>query len=318
MKAAIHLRYGPPEVVSISDVPSPTLQDGEFLVRVHASTVNRTDCGFRSAVYVISRLFSGLFKPRRNILGCEYAGEVTDVQGVKTVKPGDRVFGYNDTRFGGHAEYMVVNANDAFALIPESMSFIDAAPLTEGSHYALCDLRAAHVGEGTSVLIYGATGAIGSAAVQLARVMGAKVTAVCGAAHLDLVRSLGADRVIDFTSSEFARLRETFDVVFDAVGKLSWSRCKPLLTDRGCYISTELGPRYENPFLALLTPLLGGKRVLFPIPTITARDVEYLRSLAIKGSYRPLIDRVMSLDEIVDAYRYVETGQKIGNVVISV
>lgn len=318
MKAAIHRRYGPPEVVSISDVPTPALQDGEFLVRVHATTVNRTDCGFRSAVYVISRLFSGLLKPRHNILGCEYAGEVVEVRGVEGVRIGDRVFGFNDSRFGGHAEYMSVRRSDAFALIPETMSYIDAAPLTEGSHYALCDLRVANVGAGTTILIYGATGAIGSAAVQLARVMGAEVTAVCGAAHLDLVRSLGADRVIDFTSSEFSDLRETYDVVFDAVGKLSWSRCKPLLTKRGCYISTELGPRYENPLLALLTPLLGGKRLLFPLPTITKDDVELLRSLSIEGRFRPLIDRVMSLDEIVDAYRYVETGQKIGNVVIAV
>jgi NADPH:quinone reductase-like Zn-dependent oxidoreductase len=252
------------------------------------------------------------------VLGCEYAGDVVDVRGVKGVTSGDRVFGYNDTRFGGHAEYVVVHKDDAFAIIPESMSYCDAAPLTEGAHYALCDLRAARVGVGTSVLINGATGAIGSAAVQLARVMGARVTAVCGREHLDIAASLGADRVIDYTSTEFTTLSEKYDVVFDAVGKLSWSQCKPLLNEKGCYISTELGPRYENPFLALLTPLLGRKRVLFPLPSITREDVAYLRSLVIEGRFRPLIDRIMPLDDIVDAYRYVETGQKIGNVVLRV
>lgn len=318
MKAAVHLRYGPPEVVNITERPRPVPRNGEFLVQIHATTVNRTDCGFRSAVYVISRLFSGLFKPRQTILGCEYAGEVVDVRGVDTVHPGNRVFGYNDSRFGAHAEYMVVRENDAFAIVPDTMSYIDAAPLTEGAHYALCDLRAAKVGTGTSVLIYGATGAIGSAAVQLARVMGATVTAVCGPNYVDIVASLGAHRVIDYTTAEFTGLTDRYDVVFDAVGKLSWAHCKPLLTDHGCYISTELGTRYENPFLALITPLLGGKRVLFPIPTISRADVEYIRSLVVSGQFSPLIDRIMSLDDIVEAYRYVETGQKIGNVVLRV
>lgn len=316
MKAAVHLRYGPPEVVHVLDCPRPVPKSGEFLVRVHATTVNRTDCGFRSAVYVISRLFCGLLKPRQTILGCEYAGEVVEVHGVKAVNIGDRVFGYNDSRFGAHAEYIVVRKEDAFAFIPDGISYTDAAPLTEGAHYALGNLRAAGVKSGTSVLVYGATGAIGSAAVQLAHVMGARVTAVCGTPHLDVGRSLGADRVLDYTKPEFTELAEQFDLVFDAVGKLSWSYAKPLLTKHGAYISTELGAGSQNPFLALATPMLGGKRVLFPIPTISKTDVEYIRSLVVDGKFRPLIDRVMLIDDIVDAYRFVETGKKVGNVVI--
>ncbi|MCX6140604.1 MAG: NAD(P)-dependent alcohol dehydrogenase [Candidatus Kapabacteria bacterium] len=318
MKAAVHLCYGPPDVVNVTERPIPVPGEGEFLVRVHATTVNRTDCGFRSAVYVISRLFSGFFKPKHTILGCEYAGEVVEVKGASTVTVGDRVFGYNDTRFGGHAEYIVVREGDAYAAIPNTMSYIDAAPLTEGAHYALCNLRAARVTNGTSVLVYGATGAIGSAAVQVALTMGARVTALCASQHVELIRSLGADRVLDYTKPEFTDLHEQYDLVFDAVGKLSWSHVKPLLTKRGMYISTELGPRYENPFLALITPLLGGRRVLFPIPTISREDVGFIRSLVVSGQFRPLIDRVMTLDEIVEAYRYVETGQKVGNVVLRV
>lgn len=319
MKAAIYTEYGPPDVVRIADIPKPVPNTDQVLIRVHAVTVNRTDCGFRSAEYVITRLFSGLFRPKNPVLGCEYAGEIEAVgSNVKDFVPGDRVFGFQEWTFGAHAEYLVQKSTEPFVCIPEGMSYEQAVPITEGGHYALSNLRAAKIAPKQKWLINGGTGAIGSAAIQLAKYFGADVTAVCAAKHMDLVRSLGADRVIDYTSEDFTRLPEQFDVVFDAVGKRSFGECKPVMKPKGIYMSTELGPRSENPFLALLTPLFGGKRVLFPLPSITRKDVEFLRDLVVAGKFKPLVDRTYPLEQIVDAYRYVETGMKTGNVIIRI
>lgn len=197
-----------------------------------------------------------------------------------------------------------------------SMSFEEAAALTEGAHYALCNIRAAKVAAGQNVLVYGATGAIGSAAVQLLKSRGAHITAVCNTRNVELVKSLGADKVIDYQTQDFTQIKDRFSFIFDAVGKSSFRQCKPLLTPRGIYISTELGKNGENIFWALLTPLGRGKRLLFPLPAISKDDVIYLRDLFEKGEYRPVIDRLYSLEEIVEAYKYVETGQKTGNVIL--
>lgn len=317
MKAATYTRYGPPEVVSIREVKKPVPRADEVLVKIHATTVNRTDCGFRSAQYFISRLFSGLFAPKNKVLGCEFAGEVAEVgEAVTQFKVGDRVFGYDDSAFGAHAEYKTAQATGAIAIIPNQMSYEDAAPLTEGSHYAWCNIRAARVKAGDTVMVYGATGAIGSAAVQLLKHVGAYVVAVAGTPNVDQVRALGADEVIDYLKQDFTATPHRFDFIFDAVGKRSFRECKPLLKRKGIYVSTELGKRSENIFLALTTPLSGNKRVLFPLPFIKKEDVLFLRELAESGAFKPLIDRTYDLEQIVDAYRYVETGQKIGNVVI--
>ncbi len=319
MRAGVYTAYGPPEIVQIKDVARPVPKQNEVLIKVHATTVNRTDCGFRSAEYFIVRFFSGLFRPRQPILGNEFAGEVTEVgKAVTAFKPGDRVFGYNDSQFGAHAGYMVMAENDAIAPMPPAMTYEEAAPITEGGHYALCDIRAAKIRKGQAVLINGATGAIGSAAVQLVKVLGASVTAVCDTKNIALVKSLGADVVIDYTKEDFTKRSHTFDVVFDAVGKSSFGKCKPLLKTGGVYLSTELGYLSQNPFLALITPFVGSKKVLFPIPTISQADVLYLKKLVETGQYKPVIDRRYPLEQLVDAYRYVETGQKVGNVVITV
>jgi len=319
MKAIIYTQYGPPEVAQLTEIEKPVLQDNEVLIKVHATTVNRTDCGFRSAEYFIVRFFSGLFRPNNKILGNEFAGAIESVgKAVRTFKPGDKVFGYNDVKFGAHAEYMVMAEDDAIATMPENASFEEAAPITEGAHYALCDIRAAKIGPGQNILINGATGAIGSAAVQLVKYLGAEVTAVCNTKNVDLVKSLGADEVIDYSKQDFTKLNKQFDVVFDAVGKSSFGRCKPLLKPKGIYMSTELGYMSQNPFLAIFTPLLGGKKVLFPLPTINKEDVLFLKKLVETGKFRPVIDRRYPLEQIVDAYRYVETGQKTGNVVITI
>ena len=318
MRAAINTKYGPPEVVKLMEVDKPRPKDNEVLIKVYATTVNRTDCGFRSAEYFISRFFSGLFNPKNLTLGNEFAG-VIEAKGrdVTLFDIGDRVFGYNDKKFGAHAEYMAMEENEAISTMPSNLTFNEAAPITEGGHYALCDIKAAKVKAGQSVLIYGATGAIGSAAVQLVKFFGASVTAVCNTKNVELVKSLGADRVIDYTSQNFTKINQTFDFVFDAVGKSSFGECKPLLNKKGIYISTELGKNSENIFFALVTPLFSSKRVLFPIPSISIEDVIFLKELAESGKYKPVIDREYRLEQIVEAYKYVESGQKTGSVVVT-
>jgi NADPH:quinone reductase-like Zn-dependent oxidoreductase len=319
MKAAVHTRYGPPDVVRVVDVPTPVCKDNELLIRVRATTVNRTDCGFRGAKPFFVRVFTGLLRPRVTILGNEFAGDVEAIgPAVTCFALGDRVFGYDDSRWGAHAQYLTIREDASLALIPANLTYSQAAPATEGSHYALADITKARVRVGQSVLVNGATGAIGSAAVQLLASDGVHVTAVCDTAHLELVRGLGAERVIDRTAEDFTQDEQTYDVVFDAVGKSSFGRCRRLLKPHGVYMSTELGPWGQNPILALVTPLLPGKSVLFPLPRHDQAMMNYFKDLMESGMFRPIIDRSYPLTEIVEAYRYVETGQKIGNVVINV
>lgn len=319
MKAAVYTHYGPPEIVHLAEVDKPVAKDNEVLIKISASTVNRTDCGFRSAKYFIVRFWSGLIRPKNPVLGCEFAGVIEAIgKNVTLFKPGDKVFGYNDTKFGGHAEYMTMAEDDSLTTMPENISFNEAAAITEGAHYALCDIRAAKIGAGQQVLINGATGAIGSAAVQLVKHLGAGVTAVCDTQNTGLVQSLGADVVIDYLKEDFTTLNTRFDVVFDAVGKSSFRKCLPLLKKGGIYMSTELGYMAQNPFLALITPLFGGKKLLFPMPSISKKDVEFLKELVANGRFRPVIDRSYPLEQIIEAHRYVETGMKTGNVVITI
>jgi NADPH:quinone reductase-like Zn-dependent oxidoreductase len=320
MKAAVYFKYGPPEVVQVKEYPMPVCGDNDLLIKVGYSTVNRTDSGFRSAEYFISRFWSGLLRPKFKVLGCEFAGTVESVgKEVKNFRIGDKVFGFDDKSFGGHAEYKVISENKAVALIPEGFDLEMAAALTEGSHYALVDLRAANVKPGQQIMIYGATGAIGSAAVQLVKSIGASVTAVCNTKNVDLVRSLGADTVVDYLTEDFTKTELRYDLILDAVGKSSFAKCKPLLKENGIYISTELGKNGQNVFFALGASFRKkGKRVLFPIPSINKEDVEYIKELAQKGLFRPIIDRSFDLDQIIDAYKYVETGQKTGNVILKI
>ncbi len=319
MRAIVYSKYGPPEVASLMEVHKPLPKDNEVLVKVYASTVNRTDSGFRSAEYFISRFWTGLFRPKYQILGCEFAGIIEEIgQYVTTFKKGDKVFGFNDNTCGGHGEYLTIAETNAVINMPDNLSFEEAAPLTEGAHYALVDIRAAKVERGQNVLVYGATGAIGSAAVQLLKHFGAIVTAVCNTKNVALLKTLGADTIIDYQTQDFTKSENKFEFIFDAVGKSSFGQCKPLLTKKGIYISTELGKNGENILLALTTPLGGGKKLLFPIPAITKQDVIFLKELFQKGEYKPVIDRQYKLDQIVEAYKYVESGQKTGNVVIKI
>jgi NADPH:quinone reductase-like Zn-dependent oxidoreductase len=319
MRAATRTRYGPPEVVQVRDVPTPVIGARDLLVRVHVTTVTRTDCGIRAAEPFFIRAFTGLTKPRQSILGGEFAGVVEAIgPDVTRFEAGARVFGFSED-LGAHAEHLRIAQDGPVATIPDGLSFEQVAPSTEASYYALTIVRAAKVRSGRRVLVNGATGAIGSAAVQLLKERGAVVTAVCDTPNVDLVRGLGADRVIDRNVTDFTRDEERFAAVVDAVGKSSFGRCKRLLEPRGIYLSTDLGPYSMNPVLALVTRFGRGKRAMMPIGLRRDRPViEYFRGLLESGAFRPVIDRGYPLEEIVEAYRYVETERKIGNVLITV
>jgi NADPH:quinone reductase-like Zn-dependent oxidoreductase len=317
MKAIVHTQYGPPEVVKLMEVPKPTPKNNEVLIKVYASTVNRTDSGFRSAEYFVSRFWSGLLRPKYKTLGCEFSGIIEEVgKEVTGFKIGDKVFGYNDETFGGHAEYLTIAEDKAIATIPGNLTFTEAAPISEGAHYALCNIRASKIKRGQKVLVYGATGAIGSSAVQLLKHFGVSVTAVCNTKNVELLKTLGADRVIDYQTQNFTQTEEKYHFIFDAVGKTSFKECKSLLTEKGIYVSTELGKNAENVFLALVTPLFGKRKVIFPIPTINKQDLHFLKELIENGEYKPVIDKAYRLEQIADAYKYVESGQKTGNVIL--
>ena len=317
MTAVIYDRYGPPEVLRLEEVEPPVPKDDEVLIKIHATTVNRTDCGLRSAKPFITRFFTGLLRPKRKILGMELAGEVEAVGGAVTeFQVGDHVFGVKGS--GAHAEFVSMRENGPLAHKPAGMSFDEAAAVCDGACIALSCLRKADLRKGRSILIYGASGSVGTAGVQLAKYFGADVTAVCNTKNLELAASLGADRVIDYTQEDFTKNGETYDVIFDAVGKHSFRRCRRSLKPGGIFIETDGGFLWHVPVLALLTRWVGDKKVKLGIARYTKKDVLFLKELIEAGNYRAVIDRRYSLEDVVDATRYVETEQKTGNVVLTV
>lgn len=318
MKAAVYEKYGPPEVLSIKDLKTPEPKDDEVLIRVHATTVNRTDCAMLRAKPFIMRFFTGLIKPQKQVLGTDFAGTIEATgKNVSTFKKGDRVFGFDDTGVSSYAQYMTFPENKAIAIIPENVPFDQAAASMEGAHYAYNFINKVPDLSGKNILVNGATGAIGSAMVQLLKYFGASVTAVCNTKNIDLIKSIGADEIIDYTKEDFTKKAKQFDLVFDAVGKSTFAKCKPLLKNGGTYISSELGPMAQNPFLALITPIIGNKKVIFPIPSDCKRSVLLIKKLMEEGKFKAVIDRQYPMEEIADAFRYVETGEKTGNVVIT-
>ncbi len=319
MKAIINTIYGEPEVLQLMEIEKPIPKENEVLIKIHATTVNRTDCGFRKPEYLIVRVISGLFKPKNHILGSEFAGEVEAVgEKVSTFKSGDAVFGLSTYKFGTHAEYICIPEMGSIAQMPKNYSFEEAAAVCDGLMLAHNIIGKIDFKKVEKILINGASGSIGSAAVQLAKYYGAHVTAVCGTKNLELIQSLGADVVVDYMKEDFTKRDEQYDIVFDAVGKSSFFRCKKILKPGGVYYSTELGYLSQNIFLAILSPLLGGKKVKFPIPTDSKKDIEFFKNLIESGKYKAVIDRKYRLEDIVEATRYVETGEKTGNVVITI
>jgi len=266
----------------------------------------------------IMRFFTGLLKPNKSILGTDFAGKIEAVgKDVESLKVGDKVFGLDDSGLSSHAQYMTLSENKALATIPNNISYEEAAASMEGAHYAYNFLNKVNLKSGQKVLVNGATGAIGSAAVQLLKYFGANVTAVCSTKNLELVKSIGANKVIDYTKEDFTKNNEKYNFIFDAVGKSSFTKCKPLLQSGGVYISSELGWMAQNLFFALITPIIGNKKVVFPIPSDCRRSVLFIKKLSEEGKFKAVIDRKYSLKEIAEAYRYVEKGQKTGNVVIT-
>jgi NADPH:quinone reductase-like Zn-dependent oxidoreductase len=291
MKAIVNTRYGTTDVLQLKEIPKPTPKTDEVLIKIRATTVNRTDTGLRSAEYFISRLFIGLFKPKMNVLGSEFAGEIEAVgKEVTLFKTGDFVFGLSTEKFGTHAEYICLSQEGSLALKPSNLSFEEAAAICEGPYLAFNYLEKINIQKGDKILVNGASGSIGSSGVQLAKYFGAEVTAVTTTKNLRLAQSLGADEVIDYKKEDFTKVNKKFDFVFDAVGKSSYFKCKKLMKENAVYFSTELGFMYQNVFLPLFT-----KKVLFPLPKDSKEQMLLFKKLAESGQLKAVIDRRYSL-----------------------
>jgi len=318
MKAAISERYGPPDVIEVRNVPKRVPQADEVLIKVYATTVTRTDCGMRTPYPFFVRLFIGMFKPKITNLGLDFAGVIEAVgKDVTLFKPGDRVFGLSPDKYGAHAEYLCLPAAGSIANMPVGIDFAEAV-LCEGAWYANSNLKEYNIQPGDQILIFGGGGAIGSAAVQLANSYGAEVTSVVETRHLDLVKALGADLVIDFTKEDFEQSGKVYDFVFDAVGKTSYSKCKKLLKRHGTFSATDLGPFGQNIWLSLWSKIKGNRRVIFPLPTGGKTVIEFIKARIEAGELRAVIDSRYPLEDIVEAYRRVDTEQKTGVVVVDV
>ena len=316
MKAIVYTKFGPPEVLHLQEMEKPTPKENEVLIIIHATTVVKEDPDWRA-----SPGFNGLLKPRNPILGQELAGEVEAIgRDVTRFRPGDQVFGMGS--FGAYAEYKCMPENGALAIKPDNISYEDAASIPNGTLTALTFLRdKGKIQCEQSVLIYGASGSVGTAAVQLARYYGAEVTGVCSTANLEWVESLGADQVIDYTQEDFTKNGKTYDIIFDTVGKRSFSECKGSLTDAGIYLTTVPTPAIM--FQALWTAKSSSKNVKFVAAGLRPasekiKDLVFLTELIEAGKIKPIIDRRYPLEQIAEAHRYVEQGHKKGNVVITV
>ena len=313
MKAVTYERYGPPDVLRLSEVERPVPADGEILVRVYATTATRSDCGLRSSEYFISRFFTGIFRPKpaRRVLGTEFAGEVESVGvGVTEFEPGDRVFGI---RSGSNAEYVRVRESGVIAHIPPRLRFAEAAAVADGALSAMSCLRQARVDKGNRLAVFGASGSIGVGGVQIGKSLGAHVTAVCQTKSVDLVRSLGADEVVDYVNEDFTENGETYDVIFDAAGKTTFLHCRGSLEPHGIYITTDPGFLWQDLPFALVS-----RKAKIGFVRYTKPDILRLAELLEAGDYRPVIDRTYPLEDVAEAHRYVDTHQKTGNVVLVV
>lgn len=323
MNAIVYTEYGPPEVLQLREVVKPVPKDNEALIRIAATTVASEDCLFRQGRPLISRSATGLFKPKYSVLGNSIAGEVEAVgKQVKRFKAGDQVYGATNADFGAYAEYKCLPEDGALAIKPASISAGDAVAISSGALTALPFLRdTGEIRSGQQVLINGASGSVGTAAIQLAKHFGAEVTGVCGTANIDLVKALGADRVIDYRNEDFTKTREGWDIIFDAVGKSSFGSCKRALKPHGVYLMPVLNAAIVCQML--WTSSFGGKKAKITFTGLRStaektKDLEFLNTLIEAGKLKPVIDKRYPLAQVAEAHRYVEQGHKKGNVVITV
>lgn len=318
MKAITRSRYGKPEILEIRNIDQPAPKDNEILVKIQACTVNRTDCGILTGKPFLIRFFTGLPKPKSQVPGTDFAGVVESIgSSVKQFKIGDRVWGFNDEGLQSHAEYMCIAEDAAVTEIPQHFDFKQAVACGEGAHYALNFINKVKLEPGDRVLVNGATGAIGSAALQILKYFRAHVTVTGNTKNEQLLRDLGADEFINFEKEDFTEIKnEKYHFIFDSVGKSSFGKCKHLLLSRGIYISSELGPGAENLYLPITTRLRPGKRVIFPIPVNCRKSILFINELIQKDLFQAVIDREYKPEQIQEAYDYVASGQKTGNVII--
>ena len=322
MKAVVHTRYGPPQVLELGEIELPVAKDDEVLVRVYAATVNRTDCANLRARPFFMRFVLGLVRPKKRVPGTEFAGVIEAVgKAVTSLGPGEKVFGFDDEGSGSQAQYLAITEDKVVAM-PEGITFEQAAASSEGLHYAYNFINKVNIERGQYALVNGATGAIGSAVVQLLKYFEVDVTAVCATKNIELVRALGADRVIDYTREDFTEDDQKYNYVFDTVGKSSFFKCRKLLKPGGIYISSDLGYMAQNMLLPFITPIIkplfGNRKTMFPVPVDIKGSLSLVKKLIEQGRFKAVIDRSFTLEQIVDAYQYVETGEKTGNVVITV
>lgn len=320
MKAIVYKRYGSPNVFELIDAEKPTPEPGEVLIKVFASTVTAADCMMRRGDTVLSRILLGLFRPvkKYQILGTEFSGtiEATGIR-VKKFSQGDEVYAFRGFGTGCYAQYKCMDENGSLALKPRNMDFREAASVVDGATTALFFLKdKADIQKGQKVLINGASGSVGSFAVQLAKYFGAEVTGVCSTKNIELVRSLGADKIIDYTKEDFTRIGETYDIIFDTVGKSSFAHCRKALKSRGKYVVTLM--TFNVILQSILTNLGNNKKVIFAMSLNKAEALNFIRKLIDEGKLKTIIDRLYQLEEMTEAHAYVENGHKKGNVVISV
>ncbi len=324
MKAILHTKYGPPDVLQLKEVEKPIPKDNEVLIKVYATTVTTGDCNVRNFTFVPklfwlpARMYFGFIRPKINILGTELAGEIEAVgKDVKLFKEGDQVFGLHGFGFGAHAEYKCMPEDGVLAIKPTNMTYEEASAVPFGAHTALFYLRdKGNIQSGQKVLIYGASGSIGTFAVQLARYFGAEVTGVCSTTNLEMVKSLGAEKVIDYTEEDFTKSSETYDIIFDTVGKTSFSRCKNSLKQKGIFLAALID--LTELVQILWTGVIGSKKVKGGVAPERTEDLIFFKELMEKGKIKPIIDRRYPLEQIPEAFRYVEKGHKKGNVAITV
>jgi NADPH:quinone reductase-like Zn-dependent oxidoreductase len=330
MKAVVYTEYGPPDVLRLTEVDRPTWKDNEILIRVHATSVNIGDIWARNfkeispskftmplPLWLPARMYFGFTKPKINILGSEFAGQVEAIgREVKRFKKGDQVFGYRGQRMGANAEYLCMPEDGLVGIKPGNMTYEEAATVPYGALTALSLLRKGNIQPGQKVLIHGASGSIGSAAVQLAKYYGAYVTGVCSTPRLDFVKALGADHVIDYTREDFTQSGETYDLIFDILGKSSFSRCQNSLKRSGTYLLASF--KMKPIFQMLWTSIRAGKKVICALSSESSEDLVFIKGLVEEGKIKSLIDKRYPLEKTAEAHRYVEKGYRTGSVIITV